>query len=184
MTRQSRMTVTELDEFLRKPPSGVSVTSRRVRAEPESGLLLVDPRDAVAASVDFQSSLGRCGEALRGVRGRRQPAGQAQAGARSGLGHLVGGGRELPGGDGPERDLGHVGGQQPAQRRQDGSQTWVDGRLLHPEVPLGRSLGLSALVGTQQEEVQAPTDLKEESLYFFKFFLHKDHFSPKTFQTR
>ncbi|XP_061752762.1 mesenteric estrogen-dependent adipogenesis protein-like isoform X1 [Nerophis ophidion] len=59
MTRQSRMTVTELDEFLRKPPSGVSVTSRRVRAEPESGLLLVDPRDAVAASVDFQSSLGR-----------------------------------------------------------------------------------------------------------------------------
>ncbi|XP_061902946.1 mesenteric estrogen-dependent adipogenesis protein-like [Entelurus aequoreus] len=59
MTRQSRMTVTELDEFLRKPPSGVSVATKRVCVDPETSLLLVDPRDAVAASVDFQGSLGR-----------------------------------------------------------------------------------------------------------------------------
>ncbi|XP_061786937.2 mesenteric estrogen-dependent adipogenesis protein [Nerophis lumbriciformis] len=59
MTCKSRMMVTELDEFLRKPPSGVSVATKRVRVDPETSLLLVDPRDAVAASVDFQGSLGR-----------------------------------------------------------------------------------------------------------------------------
>nr|XP_057943209.1 mesenteric estrogen-dependent adipogenesis protein-like [Doryrhamphus excisus] len=58
-----RMTVTELDEFLRKPPSGVSVSTqkstKRVHIDPESGLLLADPCDSLAGNVVFQGSLGR-----------------------------------------------------------------------------------------------------------------------------
>ncbi|XP_054611309.1 mesenteric estrogen-dependent adipogenesis protein-like isoform X2 [Dunckerocampus dactyliophorus] len=58
-----RMTVTELDDFLRKPPSGVSVSTqkstKRVHIDPATSLLLADPCDALAGSVVFQGSLGR-----------------------------------------------------------------------------------------------------------------------------
>ncbi|XP_077360885.1 mesenteric estrogen-dependent adipogenesis protein [Festucalex cinctus] len=62
---QSRMTVTELHEFLRRPPSGFSVESNPlctvVRGDPDNSLLLADPCDTSAGgSVVFHGSLGRC----------------------------------------------------------------------------------------------------------------------------
>ncbi|XP_061607563.1 mesenteric estrogen-dependent adipogenesis protein-like [Phyllopteryx taeniolatus] len=61
--RLARMTVSELDDFLRRPPSGFSVESTPlrsvVRGDPDTSLLLADPCDTSAGSVVFHGSLGR-----------------------------------------------------------------------------------------------------------------------------
>ncbi|XP_077402969.1 mesenteric estrogen-dependent adipogenesis protein [Vanacampus margaritifer] len=61
---QARMTVTELHDFLRRPPSGFSVERNPLRTviqgDPDSSLLLADPCDTSAGSVVFHGSLGRC----------------------------------------------------------------------------------------------------------------------------
>ncbi|XP_057677160.1 mesenteric estrogen-dependent adipogenesis protein-like [Corythoichthys intestinalis] len=64
--RTARVTVTELNDFLRTPPRGFSVTKTEseplrciVRGDPDTNLLLADPCETSAGSVVFHGSLGR-----------------------------------------------------------------------------------------------------------------------------
>ncbi|KAK2882014.1 mesenteric estrogen-dependent adipogenesis protein-like isoform X2 [Channa argus] len=59
----SRMTVTQVDEFLRKPPPGFSVerfgSGYRVHSDPEKSLVLIDDFEHCKGKVVFQNSVGR-----------------------------------------------------------------------------------------------------------------------------
>nr|XP_020476092.1 mesenteric estrogen-dependent adipogenesis protein [Monopterus albus] len=59
----SRMKVTEVEEFLRKPPTGFCVEALsscyRVHSDPEESLVLVDDFDFCRRKIVFQNSLGR-----------------------------------------------------------------------------------------------------------------------------
>ncbi|XP_074528688.1 mesenteric estrogen-dependent adipogenesis protein [Halichoeres trimaculatus] len=60
----SRMTVTELGEFLKNPPEGFSVETPdaggyRVNSDPEQSLVLIDDFESCLGKVLFQNSLGR-----------------------------------------------------------------------------------------------------------------------------
>lgn len=61
----SRMAVTRVEEFLRKPPAGFSVevlaSGHRVHSDPERSLVLIDDFDSCRGKVVFQNSLGRWG---------------------------------------------------------------------------------------------------------------------------
>lgn len=63
MTIDSRMTVTPLEEFLKKPPVGLSVellgSGYRVHSDPEKSLVLIDDFDSCRGEIVFQNSLGR-----------------------------------------------------------------------------------------------------------------------------
>ena len=58
-----RMTVTEVDEFLRKPPAGFSVEDLdpgcRVLGDPEKSLVLIEDFDSCRGRIVFENSLGR-----------------------------------------------------------------------------------------------------------------------------
>ncbi|XP_053187638.1 mesenteric estrogen-dependent adipogenesis protein-like isoform X2 [Scomber japonicus] len=59
----SKMKVTEIGEFLRKPPAGFSVMSLssgyRVYSDPEETLVLIDDLHSCMGNIVFQKSLGR-----------------------------------------------------------------------------------------------------------------------------
>ncbi|XP_074467052.1 mesenteric estrogen-dependent adipogenesis protein [Sebastes fasciatus] len=59
----SRMTVTEVEEFLRKPPAGFSVealrSGYRVHSDPEKSLVLIDDFLSCRGTIVFHKSLGR-----------------------------------------------------------------------------------------------------------------------------
>ncbi|KAK2828304.1 hypothetical protein Q5P01_019338 [Channa striata] len=59
----SRMTVTQVDEFLTKPPPGFSVhrlgSGYRVHSDPEKSLVLIDDFEHCEGKVVFQNSVGR-----------------------------------------------------------------------------------------------------------------------------
>ncbi|KAM3601002.1 uncharacterized protein V6R79_005842 [Siganus canaliculatus] len=58
-----RMTVTPVEEFLRKPPAGFSVealgSGYKVHSDPEKSLVLIDDFNSCSGKVVFQNSLGR-----------------------------------------------------------------------------------------------------------------------------
>ncbi|KAM9333857.1 mesenteric estrogen-dependent adipogenesis protein [Pholidichthys leucotaenia] len=60
---ESRMTVTEVEEFLRKPPPGFSVeplsSGYRVRSNDEESLVLIDGFQSCGRNIVFENSLGR-----------------------------------------------------------------------------------------------------------------------------
>ncbi|XP_067464376.1 mesenteric estrogen-dependent adipogenesis protein-like [Thunnus thynnus] len=59
----SRMKVTEIGEFLRKPPAGFSVVALssgyRVHSDPEKSLVLIDDLHSCRGNIVFHKSLGR-----------------------------------------------------------------------------------------------------------------------------
>ncbi|RVE63955.1 hypothetical protein OJAV_G00141600 [Oryzias javanicus] len=59
----SRMTVTEVGEFLRDPPAGFSVetlgSDYRVHSDDETNLVLIDDFQSCSGNITFQNSLGR-----------------------------------------------------------------------------------------------------------------------------
>ncbi|XP_026228716.1 mesenteric estrogen-dependent adipogenesis protein isoform X2 [Anabas testudineus] len=59
----SRVTLTEVEDFLRTPPPGFSVDSLgsgyRVRSDPETSLVLIDDLDLCRGKVVFHNSMGR-----------------------------------------------------------------------------------------------------------------------------
>ncbi|KAM9348891.1 mesenteric estrogen-dependent adipogenesis protein [Symphorus nematophorus] len=60
----SRMTVTQVEEFLRNPPAGFSVEvllsgGYRVHSDPEQSLVLIDDFDSCRGRIVFHNSLGR-----------------------------------------------------------------------------------------------------------------------------
>ncbi|XP_060911041.1 mesenteric estrogen-dependent adipogenesis protein-like [Labrus mixtus] len=60
----SRMNVTEVEEFLKKPPAGFSVEALgsggfRVHSDPEESMVLIDEFDSCRGKIVFQQSLGR-----------------------------------------------------------------------------------------------------------------------------
>ncbi|KAM9846352.1 mesenteric estrogen-dependent adipogenesis protein [Aulostomus maculatus] len=59
----SRLTVTELEEFLQNPPLGFSVialgSGYRVHSDPEESLVLIDEFESCGGRIVFQKSLGR-----------------------------------------------------------------------------------------------------------------------------
>lgn len=61
-----RMTITEVEEFLAKPPPGFSVetlgSGYRVRSDSEKNLVLIDDFDLCKGKVVFQNSMGRWGK--------------------------------------------------------------------------------------------------------------------------
>ncbi|XP_049896342.1 mesenteric estrogen-dependent adipogenesis protein-like [Epinephelus moara] len=63
VSNNSRMKVTEVEEFLRKPPAGFSVealtSGYRVHSNPETSLVLIDDFDSCRGRVVFHKSLGR-----------------------------------------------------------------------------------------------------------------------------
>lgn len=67
----SRMTVTEVGDFLRNPPPEFSVervgSGYRVHSDPERSLVLIDDLDLCRGKVVFQNSLGRWGKHLHGI---------------------------------------------------------------------------------------------------------------------
>lgn len=62
-SNNSRMKVTEVEEFLRKPPAGFSVealtSGYRVHSDPETSLVLIDDFDSCRGRIVFHKSLGR-----------------------------------------------------------------------------------------------------------------------------
>ncbi|KAE8287412.1 Mesenteric estrogen-dependent adipogenesis protein [Larimichthys crocea] len=60
---RSRMTVTPVEEFLKKPPVGFSVellgSGYRVHSDAEKSLVLIDDFDSCMGKIVFQNSLGR-----------------------------------------------------------------------------------------------------------------------------
>uniref|UniRef100_UPI0037E81668 mesenteric estrogen-dependent adipogenesis protein n=1 Tax=Semicossyphus pulcher TaxID=241346 RepID=UPI0037E81668 len=61
---ESRVTVTEVEEFLKIPPAGISVEALksggyRVHSDPEESLVLIDDFDSCRGKVVFPKSLGR-----------------------------------------------------------------------------------------------------------------------------
>ncbi|XP_049448347.1 mesenteric estrogen-dependent adipogenesis protein-like [Epinephelus fuscoguttatus] len=63
VSNNSRMKVTEVEEFLRKPPAGFSVealtSGYRVHSDPETSLVLIDDFDSCRGRIVFHKSLGR-----------------------------------------------------------------------------------------------------------------------------
>ncbi|KAM8742148.1 mesenteric estrogen-dependent adipogenesis protein [Acanthopagrus schlegelii] len=63
VTKDSRITVTELERFLTEPPAGFSVevrdSERRVHSDPEQSLVLIDDFHSSKGKVVFQCSRGR-----------------------------------------------------------------------------------------------------------------------------
>ncbi|XP_018548122.1 mesenteric estrogen-dependent adipogenesis protein [Lates calcarifer] len=59
----SRLTVTEVEEFLKNPPAGFSVetlgSGYRVRSDPEKSLVLIDDFNSCRGRIVFENSLGR-----------------------------------------------------------------------------------------------------------------------------
>ncbi|XP_070839249.1 mesenteric estrogen-dependent adipogenesis protein [Chaetodon trifascialis] len=59
----SGMTVTRVEEFLRKPPAGFTVealgSGYRVHSDPEESLVLIDDFDSCRGKIVFQNSTGR-----------------------------------------------------------------------------------------------------------------------------
>ncbi|XP_019952702.1 mesenteric estrogen-dependent adipogenesis protein [Paralichthys olivaceus] len=63
-TSRSRMTVTEVEAFLREPPAGFTVeeapgSGYRVRSDPEKVLVLIDDFQSCRGKIVFQNSPGR-----------------------------------------------------------------------------------------------------------------------------
>lgn len=63
INKHSRMRVTEVGEFLRKPPAGFSVevlaSGYRVHSDPEKNLVLIDDFESCRGRIVFRTSLGR-----------------------------------------------------------------------------------------------------------------------------